>query len=124
MADGALCQLWDLRQTSSPVREYTGHTQDTTACVFLHGKTRATAAEANGDEGCGPEKGGTSPPQAEVYGRMIATASKDGTIKIYNLSSGARKIAIIIVVCYMQLFIMVFVLYVHYDVKQRSLMSP
>lgn len=90
-------QLWDLRNTASPLREFTGHTQDTTACVFLDteedesrgGRWRESqggVGTADRNRGCG-----VSPPppsSASTSHRMIATASKDGTIKIYDRDSG------------------------------------
>ncbi|CAM9841354.1 unnamed protein product [Ectocarpus fasciculatus] len=88
--NGAGCEtkLWDLRSPEIPVREYTGHTQDTTACVFV-------AAKEGGDDGSGAGEGdyglspSPSPPLSAPSSRgMIATASKDGTVKIYDLADG------------------------------------
>lgn len=89
-------QLWDLRSTGKPVKEYTGHTQDTTACVFF-GATRrgvvsdeeqqaAPSAAARAEE----SDGGRNSPAFSASRRvmMIATASKDETVKIYDRDSG------------------------------------
>lgn len=74
--------MWDLRKPDSPVQEYTGHTQDTTACVFISDEE-------------GPVGGGRRWAYKDIAAdgpaftsRMIATASKDETIKIYDESSG------------------------------------
>ncbi len=91
-------QLWDLRNTASPLREFTGHTQDTTACVFLDaqeeggsgGKWRepqGVVGKADRNSGCGTSFSPSSFASASI--RMIATASKDGTIKIYDRNRGA-----------------------------------
>ncbi|CBN77035.1 conserved unknown protein [Ectocarpus siliculosus] len=89
--NGAGCEtkLWDLRSPGIPVREYTGHTQDTTACVFVTSKE-------GGDGGSGAREGGygLSPApwpslSAPSSRGMIATASKDGTVKIYDLADGS-----------------------------------
>lgn len=91
-------QLWDLRNTGTPLREYTGHTQDTTACVFLETPRRGVRSDGGGkDDGGGGEEsdgfGRTAPDSASRGIMMIATASKDETIKIYDRESGALSVS-------------------------------
>lgn len=70
-----------------------GHTQDTTACVFVQDNDcDRSAAIKSGEQGLGEEVvsetgGGQTGKTAGLPG-MIATASKDETIKIYDLSTG------------------------------------
>lgn len=52
------------------MREYNGHTHDTTACAFL------------------PEDGLLGRGDGDGSAKMIATASKDETIKIYDQANG------------------------------------
>ncbi|KAJ6652058.1 hypothetical protein lerEdw1_015261 [Lerista edwardsae] len=61
--DGCEATLWDLRQTRCRVREFRGHSQTTTACVFL-------------------PKGLTTFP-------VIATSSHDCTVKAWSQDTGA-----------------------------------
>ncbi|CAM9381221.1 unnamed protein product, partial [Hapterophycus canaliculatus] len=89
---GCETKLWDLRNVGTPVREYTGHTQDTTACVLIEpqeepcqgGRRRGV----DGHGGAGDADDSCLKPYSPASSRMIATASKDGTIKIYDLASG------------------------------------
>lgn len=87
---GAGCEtkLWDLRNTRMPVREYTGHVQDTTACVFLDMPQRIVSDVSRRDGREGEGSDGRCDAPACACHRMIATASKDGTIKIYDRDSG------------------------------------
>ncbi|EMP28378.1 WD repeat-containing protein 31 [Chelonia mydas] len=61
--EGCEATLWDLRQTRSQVREYKGHFQTTTSCVFL------------------PKGQGLTP--------VIATSSHDCMVKVWNQDNGA-----------------------------------
>lgn len=72
------------------MREYTGHTQDTTACVFLEAQRGIVVSEERrGDnEERGEESDSGCGVPASASHRMIATASKDETIKIYDRDSG------------------------------------
>ncbi|XP_043386551.1 WD repeat-containing protein 31 isoform X9 [Chelonia mydas] len=62
--EGCEATLWDLRQTRSQVREYKGHFQTTTSCVFL------------------PKGQGLTP--------VIATSSHDCMVKVWNQDNGVR----------------------------------
>ncbi|CAM9244805.1 unnamed protein product, partial [Pylaiella littoralis] len=99
--EGCETKLWDLRHTASPLREYTGHTQDTTACVFLDSKDKegvTGGARGGGGGGSRDEKGtenvgdvchgSSSSFSCASHTRRIATVSKDGSIKIYDRDSG------------------------------------
>eukprot|EP00752_Nemacystus_decipiens_P008672 g7740.t1 len=89
--NGAGCEtkLWDLRSTATPVREYTGHTYDTTACVFFEApRGISREEERRRDEDVGEESGRCRNIPTAPSRRMIATASKDETIKIYDRDSG------------------------------------
>lgn len=104
-------QLWDIRNTASALRKYTGHTQDTTACVFLDPKEEGGVIGGRGGGGRG---GGTkaeqgaenvdgalcdpSSPFSCASRRMIATASKDGSVKIYDLENG-KHVCVWLVCC-------------------------
>lgn len=108
-------QLWDLRNTASPLREYTGHTQDTTACVFLNPRKEEEGfvgggrrgGEGGGGGGKKDENGvendddvvccnpSPSPSYSSSSHRRIATASKDGSIKIYDRDSGKLALSLV-----------------------------
>ncbi|XP_043355067.1 WD repeat-containing protein 31 isoform X13 [Dermochelys coriacea] len=60
--EGCEATLWDLRQTRSQVREYKGHFQTTTSCVFL------------------PKGLGLIP--------VVATSSHDCMVKVWNQDNG------------------------------------
>ncbi|NWU63772.1 WDR31 protein, partial [Pterocles burchelli] len=62
--EGGEATLWDLRQTRGWLCEYKGHFQTTTSCVFL-------------------PRGAALPPG-------IATASSDGTVKVWDRDTGGR----------------------------------
>ncbi|NXT80136.1 WDR31 protein, partial [Zapornia atra] len=62
--EGAEATLWDLRQTRGRVREYSGHFQTTTACVFL--------------------------PRGPAPTPSIATASWDSTVKVWDRDTGGK----------------------------------
>ncbi|XP_010172255.1 WD repeat-containing protein 31, partial [Antrostomus carolinensis] len=61
--EGAEVTLWDLRQTRSRVREYKGHFQTTTSCVFL--------------------------PRGPALAPSVATSSCDSTVKVWDRDTGA-----------------------------------
>ncbi|XP_063208718.1 WD repeat-containing protein 31 [Chroicocephalus ridibundus] len=61
--EGGEATLWDLRQTRDRVREYKGHFQTTTSCVFL--------------------------PRGPALVPSIATASRDSTVKVWERDTGA-----------------------------------
>ncbi|XP_065709915.2 WD repeat-containing protein 31 isoform X1 [Patagioenas fasciata] len=61
--EGGEATLWDLRQTRNHMCEYKGHFQTTTSCVFL--------------------------PQGPVFTPSVATASCDGTVKVWDRDTGA-----------------------------------
>lgn len=58
-------QLWDLRQTRNRVREYKGHFQTTTSCVFL--------------------------PPGPALTPSIATSSYDSMVKIWDQDTGGKE---------------------------------
>ncbi|NWT42976.1 WDR31 protein, partial [Chroicocephalus maculipennis] len=62
--EGGEATLWDLRQTRDRVREYKGHFQTTTSCVFL--------------------------PRGPALVPSIATASRDSTVKVWERDTGGR----------------------------------
>ncbi|NWX89475.1 WDR31 protein, partial [Nothoprocta pentlandii] len=62
--EGCEATLWDLRQTRSRVREYRGHFQTVASCVFL--------------------------PRGLAPAPVIATASSDCKVKIWDQDSGGR----------------------------------
>ncbi|NXX44504.1 WDR31 protein, partial [Tricholaema leucomelas] len=62
---GGEATLWDLRQTRSQVREYKGHFQTTTSCVFL--------------------------PWGPALTPSIATSSCDSTVKVWDRDTGGRE---------------------------------
>ncbi|XP_042642749.1 WD repeat-containing protein 31 isoform X2 [Tyto alba] len=62
--EGGEATLWDLRQTRNQVREYKGHFQTTTSCVFL--------------------------PRGPALAPSIATSSYDSTVKVWDRDTGAR----------------------------------
>ncbi|XP_069729225.1 WD repeat-containing protein 31 [Phaenicophaeus curvirostris] len=61
--EGGEATLWDLRQTRHQVREYRGHFQTTTSCIFL--------------------------PWGPVLAPSIATSSSDSTVKVWDQGTGA-----------------------------------
>ncbi|KAK4811492.1 hypothetical protein QYF61_010391 [Mycteria americana] len=61
--EGGEATLWDLRQTRNQVREYKGHFQTTTSCVFL--------------------------PRGPALAPSIATSSYDSTVKVWDRDTGA-----------------------------------
>ncbi|NWJ04235.1 WDR31 protein, partial [Crypturellus undulatus] len=61
--EGCEATLWDLRQTRSQVREYRGHLQTVASCVFL--------------------------PRDLTVAPVVATASYDCKVKIWDQDSGA-----------------------------------
>ncbi|KFW68735.1 WD repeat-containing protein 31 [Pygoscelis adeliae] len=61
--EGGEATLWDLRQTRNRVREYKGHFQTTTSCVFF--------------------------PRGPALAPSIATSSYDSTVKVWDQHSGA-----------------------------------
>ncbi|NXP53425.1 WDR31 protein, partial [Heliornis fulica] len=62
--EGAEATLWDLRQTRSRVREYKGHSQTTTSCVFL--------------------------PRGPALAPSVATSSSDSTVRVWDRDTGGR----------------------------------
>ncbi|NXA39302.1 WDR31 protein, partial [Eudromia elegans] len=63
--EGCEATLWDLRQTRGRVHEYRGHLQTIASCVFL--------------------------PRGLASAPIIATASYDGNVKIWEQDSGGRR---------------------------------
>ncbi|NWH61334.1 WDR31 protein, partial [Geococcyx californianus] len=63
--EGGEATLWDLRQTRNRVREYKGHFQTTTSCVFL--------------------------PRGPALTPSIATSSYDSTVKVWDQGTGGRE---------------------------------
>eukprot|EP00075_Anas_platyrhynchos_P008876 XP_021133218.2 WD repeat-containing protein 31 isoform X2 [Anas platyrhynchos] len=61
--EGCEATLWDLRQTRSRVREYKGHFQTTTSCVFL--------------------------PRGPALAPSIATSSYDSKVKVWDQDTAA-----------------------------------
>lgn len=61
--EGCEATLWDLRQTRSRVREYKGHFQTTTSCVFL--------------------------PRGPALAPSIATSSYDSKVKVWDQATAA-----------------------------------
>ncbi|NWW53903.1 WDR31 protein, partial [Pedionomus torquatus] len=62
--EGGEATLWDLRQTRDRVREYRGHFQTTTSCVFL--------------------------PRGPALAPSVATSSYDSTVKVWERDTGGR----------------------------------
>nr|XP_020664828.1 WD repeat-containing protein 31 [Pogona vitticeps] len=61
--EGGEATLWDLRQVKGRVREFWGHAQTASSCIFL--------------------------PQGLASFPEIVTASHDGTVKVWSLETGA-----------------------------------
>ncbi|NXS90785.1 WDR31 protein, partial [Jacana jacana] len=62
--EGGEATLWDLRQTRDQVREYRGHFQTTTSCIFL--------------------------PWGPALAPSVATSSYDSTVKVWERDTGGR----------------------------------
>ncbi|NXP11644.1 WDR31 protein, partial [Thinocorus orbignyianus] len=62
--EGGEATLWDLRQTRDRVREYRGHFQTTTSCIFL--------------------------PRGPALAPSVATSSYDSTVKVWEQDTGGR----------------------------------
>ncbi|NXK28536.1 WDR31 protein, partial [Arenaria interpres] len=62
--EGGEATLWDLRQTRDSVREYRGHFQTTTSCLFL--------------------------PGGQALAPSIATSSYDSTVKVWERDTGGK----------------------------------
>lgn len=61
--EGGEATLWDLRQVKGKVREFWGHTETASSCIFL--------------------------PQGLASYPELVTASHDGTVKVWSLETGA-----------------------------------